>query len=404
MENLQDKILNLVRSICLKKEEIQAIEGTSPDVEFLLMESLKLEENKRYGECVDTLQVVLDVTWEELNTGHWSLVPDFQRAIYSVTSLLKVIALAQQAITSSDDCQTSLLQQAIKTADMGLLLGISHREQLTKAAKILSEAVTQFQLPVSGARTSKDRNTPELKVPAVEIPILHSPSLETFSSQHFYPRKPVKISGCMTHWPALRLWEDLQYLLTVAGSRTVPVELGSNYAQSDWSQRLMTLREFISLYITNPTSDSKDIGYLAQHQLFDQVPELRKDIFVPDYCACSEEEGEVDINAWFGPPGTLSPLHHDPKHNLLCQVVGHKRVVLYSPSDTDCLYPHEGRLLSNTARVDPEAPDYKLYPKYRNTQAITCQLNPGDMLYIPPTWWHHVRALDLSFSVSFWWT
>lgn len=33
-----------------------------------------------------------------------------------------------------------------------------------------------------------------------------------------------------------------------------------------------------------------------------------------------------------------------------------------------------------------------------------CYLGPGEMLYIPPNWWHHVTALTPSFSVSFWWT
>lgn len=45
---------------------------------------------------------------------------------------------------------------------------------------------------------------------------------------------------------------------------------------------------------------------------------------MPDYCSFSDKENvEVeppDINAWFGPAGTVSPLHFDIKNNLLCQV------------------------------------------------------------------------------------
>lgn len=60
--------------------------------------------------------------------------------------------------------------------------------------------------------------------------------------------------------------------------------------------------------------------------------------------------------------------------------MGKKRVTLYAPSATDSLYPHEGMLLSNTAQVDPEAPDYKVFPAYRNTQAFLCLLSPGKLL------------------------
>lgn len=155
----------------------------------------------------------------------------------------------------------------------------------------------------------------------------------------------------------------------------------------------------------------------------DQIPALGRDIMTPDYCTLSrrdldrdasgtdqtnsdsEDDGSEDIavNSWFGPAGTVSPLHFDPKDNLLCQVVGAKYLRLYSPCESDKLYPVDG-LLSNTSQVKVEAADAAAaFPKFADATFVECVLQEGEMLYLPPRYWHYVRSLSTSFSVSFWW-
>uniref|UniRef100_A0A2K6UZ18 JmjC domain-containing protein 5 n=1 Tax=Saimiri boliviensis boliviensis TaxID=39432 RepID=A0A2K6UZ18_SAIBB len=55
-------------------------------------------------------------------------------------------------------------------------------------------------------------------------------------------------------------------------------------------------------------------------------------------------------------------------------------------------------------KVDVENPDLEKFPTFAKAPFVSCILSPGEVLFIPVKHWHYVRALDLSFSVSFWWS
>ncbi|KAI4290660.1 MAG: hypothetical protein L6R35_000094 [Caloplaca aegaea] len=275
-------------------------------------------------------------------------------------------------------------------------------------------------------------------LPTVRHPVESSataPSMRDFETHMMASGRPLLIREALAHWPALheRPWASPVYLLekTFGGRRLVPVELGRSYTDAGWGQSIITFGEFMEKYMMS--ADASKLGYLAQHDLFAQIPSLRNDIAVPDYCytdppptkTAIKDAGltaagkaaappprldEPLLNAWFGPAGTVSPLHTDPYHNILCQVVGQKYVRLYSPAQTDKLYPKGveggGVDMSNTSEVDAEAPINELdaeYPLFRHAEYVETILREGECLYIPVGWWHYVRSLSVSFSVSFWW-
>lgn len=299
------------------------------------------------------------------------------------------------------------------------------------------------------------------KVPTIHHPISSASNLPLQDfEQHLAAEKgPLKIRHALEHWPALheRPWRCPGYLLekTMGGRRLVPVEVGRSYTDEGWGQRIVRFGEFMEEFLMQGVeieeeedegggevdkgleggvANSQDggkkgeqvakggIGYLAQHDLFAQIPSLRNDISIPDYCYSNPPLVSQDIikkppphlsepllNAWFGPAGTVSPLHTDPYYNILCQVVGKKYVRLYNPDQSDRLYSRgdEGGVdMSNTSKVDAEGDGTELdkrFPLFRGAGYVETILQEGECLYIPVGWWHYVRSLTVSFSVSFWW-
>lgn len=383
----------------------------SDKVESSVVEMLKRCRQQLYSDTTSSslmlnAQIVLDFSWEKLNTGTWRHVDKEWRRVYSYGCLFKVAALCRE------DPSADVVLQAVRTCDMGLLMGAAIMDNILQViVQILQREVRQ------STKEEDESEHPEVKkikierphVPVIKeelaVPRMKCPSLECFNTNYLLPLKPLILEGIVDHWPALNehLW-SIEYIRSVAGCRTVPVEVGSRYTDEEWSQTLLTVNGFIDRYILNKDG-VKALGYLAQHQLFDQIPELKEDIRLPDYCCLGEgDEDDITVNAWFGPGGTVSPLHQDPQQNFLAQVVGSKYIRLYSPEDTDKLYPHQSQLLHNTSQVEVENPDTERFPEFAKAPYLECVLQPGEVLFIPVRHWHYVRSLELSFSVSFWWS
>lgn len=367
------------------------------------------EQTKNIFVMVDAWR---DRLWETINTGHFSKVSQIDRQLYTLATLQKTLLRLIVATNDSIDYET-IAEKCIWDLDNGLLLG--YRFDHPKYATILSECLNIFQrnsnsiCDVSGRKFDLEvqLSRPLTDAEKSDAPILHTPSVQVFRENHFDKSLPAILTGCMEHWPALSKWIQPQYLLRIASNRIVPIEVGSNYTKETWSQNLVKFQDFFRRQLMDEVQSSDRIEYLAQHNLFDQIPALKDDIVVPDYCCVSNRPDAIDsvddIKAWLGPMGTISPLHHDPKHNLLCQIFGYKRIILAAPNDSTNLYPFEGNLLGNTSQIDAEHLDFDTFPLVKNAKFYSITLYRGEMLYIPPKWWHYVRSLSKSFSVSFWW-
>ena len=98
--------------------------------------------------------------------------------------------------------------------------------------------------------------------------------------------------------------------------------------------------------------------------------------------------------------------HNDRDHNLACVVAGHRRFVLFPPSQVANLYIGPLDNPPPLSLVDPEAPDLSRFPRYRQAYAAAqvAYLEPGDALFVPKYWWHHVTSLArYNAMVNYWW-
>lgn len=117
---------------------------------------------------------------------------------------------------------------------------------------------------------------------------------------------------------------------------------------------------------------------------------------------------EAPPSIWIG-NRVVASCHFDAPDNLACCAVGRRQFTLFPPDQIENLYPGPfeptpgGQVVSV---VDFDRPDFDRHPRFRLAleHAQTALLEPGDAIFIPSMWWHHVRSLEpFNVLVNYWW-
>ena len=252
---------------------------------------------------------------------------------------------------------------------------------------------------------------------------------QEFKEMYFNKDMPVQLPSDES-MPCIKKWQDVAYFKERFGKRLIPLEVGKYDDVENWKEEIVPMETFIDEHLAPDILKKEDnnfVSYLAQHQLFEQIPQLALDFEIPKWCNAGHFER---CNIWLGTSGTITPCHFDSYDNIFGQIVGYKFVRMYLESDSKYLYKSGGNwettrswtdalnddedgnakkdtkkkfrnAQGNISGVDVESPDLEKYPDFAKATPMDVILGPGDFIYIPSRTWHYVRSLTVSCSLNF---
>ncbi|WP_027382792.1 cupin-like domain-containing protein [Epilithonimonas caeni] len=228
------------------------------------------------------------------------------------------------------------------------------------------------------------------------IDIVDDITKEEFFEKYLKPRKPVVIKNMARKWPAYQKW-TMEYIKEVVGDVTVPLY---DSAKADPAAPINT-----------PTTEMKFADYIDLIQreptdlrifFFDPIKHAPK--ILNDYISPKELMGgflDKYPSMFFGGKGSVTFLHFDidMAHIFHTHFNGRKHILLFDYKWKERLYqlPYATYALED---FDIENPDFEKFPALDGIEGIECFLEHGDTLFMPTGWWHWMKYLDGSFSIS----
>lgn len=261
----------------------------------------------------------------------------------------------------------------------------------------------------------RERGVEFSSVHTVEIITLPSPQTP-FAADIIKRKTPVVLkNSIITQWDALRAWSP-NYLESKLSQLQGIYENDNRWfgPYYDTKKPLTQFTNHVNPYKTNVTLSSKEFFRRIQnpingryHYLSGDISQLGEwalqDIFPIDELL-SPNPAHSSINIWIGQPHVIAHCHYDGYHNFYAQLYGTKKFTMFKPTNWPGLYPYPFLHPSHAqAQINISNPsDVKQYPLILNVESHEVILEPGDLLYMPPLWFHHVESMDVSISVNVW--
>lgn len=235
-----------------------------------------------------------------------------------------------------------------------------------------------------------------MKFELSQIDCVDDISKEDFEKNYLRTRRPLVIKNMAKNWPAYEKW-SMDYMKTVVGDRLVPLYDSSKADPSkpiNASAANMKFGDYIDLIKSTPT----DLRIF----LFDPIKQAPK--LLDDYIAPKNLMGgflDSYPNMFFGGKGSVTFLHYDidMAHIFHTHFNGRKHVILFENKWKERLYqiPYATYALED---YDVENPDFDKFPALKGVKGIEAYLEHGDTLFMPTGYWHWMKYLDGSFSIS----
>jgi histone arginine demethylase JMJD6 len=234
-------------------------------------------------------------------------------------------------------------------------------------------------------------------------------SYKEFFRDYVRPKRPVVIKDGVRSDTITNSTLAARY-----GDRLISDLIGSGGNVGLVRGRASAIEQFSSLKTFNEYLAGVDAGadlpYLTNLSVALNFPEMAEAFKVPAYFESNwmsrwplsivNPEGATQLEAFIGPAGTgYGNVHYDLGAVQLgtCQYFGTKLWWFCPPDQSEYLYPVSARE-PHISRVDPFEPDYDTFPLFRKAKPYVVTLEPGDVLFIPDSWWHVTRAATATIS------